>query len=111
MGTIPEIEVENSVQDCGLFLSSCGFLGSRPDGIIDSEGKASEKNKGVLEVKCPWTHRSSKIKDAIETELGGKDKNSFYLTTAGDLNKNHSYWHQVQGEIVATSASWAHFVA
>ena len=45
----------------------------------------------------------------IDAELKGKDKKSV-LTTTGELNRNHPYWHQVQGEIAATGVSWAHFV-
>ena len=65
----------------------------------------------MLEVKCPWSHRNSFIDEMIKAELKGKDKqSSFYLTAAGDLNKEHRYWHQVPGEMVAANVRWAHFV-
>ena len=66
--------------------------------------------KGALEIKCPLSHRSSKVKDVIDSELKGKDKSSFLLTTTRDVNKIHPYWHHIQGEIGATGVSWAHFV-
>ena len=74
----------NDVCDCALFLFSCGFLGSSPDGIIYYEGIVGEKNKEVPEIKYTCTHRSSEIKNAIENELGGKDKSRFNLTTTED---------------------------
>ena len=36
------------------------------------------------EIKYTCTHRSSEIKNAIENELGGKDKSRFNLTTTED---------------------------
>ena len=33
----------NDVCDCALFLFSCGFLGSSPDGIIYYEGIVGKK--------------------------------------------------------------------
>ena len=73
----------NDVCDCALFLFSCGFLGSSPDGIIYYEGIVGEKNKEVPEITYTCTHRGSKIKNAIENELGGKYKSRFNLTTTG----------------------------
>ena len=100
----------NNVQECGLFLFSCGFLGSSPDGIIYDRRFVGDQSKGVLESKCPWSHRSSTSNDMIDVEHKGKDKKSFFLTTTGDLHRNHPYWHQFQGEIAATDVGWAHFV-
>ena len=105
-----EKETGNKVQECGLSLFPCGFLGSSPDGIIFIKRFAEEESKGVLEIKCPWSHRNSRVTDMIDAELKGKDKKSFFLTTTGELNRNHPYWHQVLGEIAATGVSWAHFV-
>ncbi len=99
-------ETGNAVTPIGLVLFSCGFLGSSPDGIIIENGE-----KGVLEVKCPWSHRNDKIDDFIASELKGKEERSdFYLTSSKKLNQGHGYWHQVQAEMVAVGVSWAHFV-
>ena len=35
--------------------------------------------------------------------------NSFYLTKLGQMNTDHPYWHQVQGEMAATNLEWANF--
>ena len=105
-----EKETGNKVQECGLFSFPCGFLESSPDGISFSKRCAKEESKGVLESKCPWSHRNSRVTNMIHAELKGKDKKSFFLTTTWELNRNHPYWDQVQGEIAATGVSWAHFV-
>ena len=46
----------------------------------------------------------------IQSELNEKMcSNSFYLTKLGQMNTNHPYWHQVQGEMAATNLEWADF--
>ena len=97
----------NVVKQAGLYLFVCGFLGSSPDGIIETKAGG----KGVLEVKCPWKHRDNTIDKIIEVELNGKEeKGGFYLTSEKKLTVNHNYWHQVQAEMVAVGVNWAHFV-
>ena len=97
----------NVVKPAGLYLFACGFLGSSPDGIIET--KAGEK--GVLEVKCPWKHRDNTIDKITEVELNGKEeKGGFFLTHEKDLQVKQNYWHQVQAEMVAVGVNWAHFV-
>ena len=97
----------NSVTPCGLFLFPCGFLGSTPDGIVQSR----TFGKGVLEVKCPWKHRNATILEMVEVELKGKESvKGFFLTKEGSLNPEHNYWHQVQAEMVAADLTWCHFV-
>ncbi len=57
----------NAVKPAGLFLFPCGFLGSTPDGIFDSNS-SSNGNFGALEIKCPWKHRNATISEMIEAE-------------------------------------------
>ena len=45
----------------GLWLHESGVLGASPDGLIGSDG--------VLEVKCPYTHKNDTIVDATEKTL------------------------------------------
>ena len=101
---------EYSVEDCGIFLFPCGFLESSQDGISTAGEEDGKPNKGVLEIKYQWAHRNTVVRDVSKSELKGKDKDTFYLTTERDLNKNHPYWHQVQAEIAATGSSRGHFV-
>ena len=103
-------ETGNVVEQCDLFVFPCGFVGSSPDGIICEQHALAANGGGVLEVKCPLFHRNSLIDEIIKAELKGKDKqSSFYLTAIGDLNKDHRYWYQVKGEMVAAIVCWAHF--
>lgn len=98
----------NIVENAGLFLFPCGYLGSTPDGIVTSP---SHCGKGVLEVKCPWKYRNATIHEMIQMELKDKDSvKGFYLTKSLSLNSKHNYWHQVQAEMAATNTMWAHFV-
>ena len=101
----------NHVQPIGLVLLPCGFLGSSPDGIIFDISQEGAATQGVLEIKCPWSHRNSSINQMVAEELKGKDKKkSFFLTATKELNKEHNYWHQVQAEILTANVTWAHFV-
>ena len=98
------------MEDCGIFLFPCGFLGSNPDGIINAGEVDGEPNRGLLEIKSPWAHRNTIVRDVIKSELQGKDKDNFYSTTEGDLNKYHPCWHQVLAEIAATRSNWGNLV-
>ena len=97
----------NNVTPCGLFLFPCGFLGSTPDGIVQSRTSGN----GILEVKCPWKHRNATISEMMEMELKCKESlKGFFLTKEGSLNPEHNYWHQVQAEMFAADVNWGHFV-
>ena len=89
-----ENKTGNRVQDIGLCLFECGFLGSSPDGIVfHTTGQI-----GVLEVKCPWKYRDSTVDDMLKAEFEKSKKDSkktFFLKKDGSLNREHSYWHQV----------------
>ena len=65
----------NDVEKAGLCLFPCGYLGSTPDGIINS---TNVPDKGVLEVNCPWKYRNNTINEMVQAELGAKDS-TFYL--------------------------------
>ena len=99
----------NQVLHSGLQLFPCGYLGCSPDGIIIAN--ASAGNYGALEIKCPWKYREFTMKEMLSME---KTNNSlfkdFYFTESLQLNPEHSYWHQVQAEMTAVGATWAHFV-
>ena len=100
---------DNTVKPVGLVLLPCGFLGCSPDGLIYTRGIVSN-NVGVLEIKCPWKHRNHTIAEIMKEEFENKKTSKFYLKRVGTLNENHSYWHQVQGEMISSNATWAHFV-
>ena len=103
-------ETGNTVAPTGLILFPCGYLGCSPDGMIFAKG-ASPRGPGILEVKCPFKHCNKRIKEILLEELKGKESTKgFYLTTKEELDRDHIYWHQVQGEIAAADVQWADFV-
>eukprot|EP00795_Rhopilema_esculentum_P014990 gene14990-6144_t len=86
------------------------IIGSEPpNGIINLKGVATN-DVGVLEIKCPWKHCDHKVAAIIKEEVENKRSTSFYLNLDATLNESHSYWHQVQGEMIAANATKAHFV-
>lgn len=83
------IMLKKEIQTCGIFLSESGVLGASPDGIIDEDY--------IVEVKCPYKYRY-----LVLTEVLKIDKSYFVYyddTNKLCLNKNHSYYHQIQGQI------------
>ncbi|KAM9543371.1 uncharacterized protein ACIB01_011222 isoform 1-T2 [Guaruba guarouba] len=93
------------VEDCGLFIDrDKKWIAASPDGIIKEA--ATGKALGLLEVKCPYKHRNSTVRDACN------DKD-FCLKMEGDsyaLKKDHAYFTQVQCQLAATGFQQADFV-
>ena len=87
------------VEESGLWLQLSGMLGAFPDGLI---GK-----NALLEVKCPFTQRDSTIEEAVAS-------GNFYIKKNDEghyeLDKEHSYWHQVQGQLHLTERDLCYFV-
>lgn len=88
------------VEPTGIWFEESGILGATPDGLVDQ--------KGILEVKCPYTFRNSTIEEVIESE-------SFYLEKRKDkieLKRDHKsgYWHQIQGQLHLTNRMYCYFV-
>lgn len=90
----------NKVEPCGLLLAPNGLLGASPDGLVGQSV--------VLEVKCPWRLRQSSI-----SELCDSDK-TFFIAKSHDggyyLKSDHSYYHQVQGQMYLSCRSECHLV-
>lgn len=88
-----------TVEDSGLWLDPSGILGASPDGLIGSNS--------IIEVKCPYTHRQNTIDEAIQTK-------QFYINKTKEnnyeLNKNHIYWHQIQGQLYITKRNMCYLV-
>ncbi|KXZ75611.1 hypothetical protein TcasGA2_TC031081 [Tribolium castaneum] len=80
------------VQETGFWLEESGFLGASPDGLVEEDG--------ILEIKCPYKYRDT---DSLSEAL--KDKKYFYWRDENEdinLNSNHNYYHQVQGQMHIT---------
>lgn len=88
-----------AISKCGIFINKkWPYLGASPDGIV-SDG-------AVLEIKCPYTARDMKIEEAITAKI------ITFLTFKNnqfDINKNHDYYYQVQGQLNICEKSHGYF--
>ena len=90
-----------TVSGCGFFVDQVyPFLGASPDGLVD--------NDFIVEIKCPSSARHFRtIKDAI------REKKCDHLKLVDDqitVNRRHSYFYQVQGQLRVTGRSKCIFV-
>ncbi|WAQ94074.1 hypothetical protein MAR_006545, partial [Mya arenaria] len=70
-----------NVSECGLFVDSTfPLFAATPDGLRE----CSCHGKGLVEIKCSYKHRDSKIEDI-------KDQ-SFFLNSDNKLKTNHRYY-------------------
>lgn len=77
------------VQPTGIWLTNSGLLGASPDGLVGDDA--------IVEVKCPYTYRN----DHLSEKLKNSDKYIISYHDAGEIviNKNHNYYHQIQGNL------------
>ena len=79
------------------------FNGATPDAKLCDNGES-----GIVEIKCPYSARNYTISEACD-----KIKD-FYLekdaTGAITLNKKHSYYAQIQGQLLVTGYKFCEFV-
>lgn len=78
---------KKKVKKCGIFLDDSGLLGASPDGLVDD---------GILEVKCPFRFRDKTISEALA------NRTDYILRIENGaicLNKQHNYYHQIQGQL------------
>ena len=91
-----------SVVEIRLFVSCENpIFGVSPDGFVSCECHES----GLLEIKCPWTHRDKSVIDYAKLEAS-------YLEVVDNkiaLKKSHSYYYQVQMQLAVTGYSWCDF--
>jgi predicted phage-related endonuclease len=89
-----------NVQKCGLFVHpDFPFLGASPDGLLLGED-------AVLEVKCPYAGRNSKIVPGklfpfIENKSDG---------SGIQIKRTHAYYYQIMGEMKLSKRSHCYFV-
>ncbi|KAG0444619.1 hypothetical protein HPB47_013586, partial [Ixodes persulcatus] len=80
------------------------WIGATPDRFVFCAHE--DTPFGVLEVKCPWTKRSSTLSSALADPC-------FYIEMVDEkpyLKKSTSAYYQVMGEMYCAGLSWAHFV-
>ena len=106
------LEMYLKVQKChhiNLHVTSSGlvinpkwpFMGASPDAILE----CSCCGRGVLEIKCPYSHRYKRIQDAMQ------DK-SFYLKESDGtvkLDSSHAYYYQVQTQMFICDVDYSYF--
>lgn len=95
-----EHEFGYHVKETGIWLFPDGYLGASPDGLVFD----GDKLIGLIEVKCPWAIRRTLFSNSNEMV-----KALPYLCFPKNLNPEHDYYHQVQGQLAATGASWCDF--
>ena len=79
------------------------FVGASPDGVVSCHCCG----KGVLEVKCPYSHQNTDIQDAASQD------NRFCLKkTDGflQLNNSHAYYYQIQTQFLSVTLNTVTFV-
>lgn len=96
-----------TVQPCGFVVTSeTPYLGCTPDGRVTDH--QAHPHYGLLEVKCPYTHRGVTPTDAAASD----DKFCLSINQKGKLflRKTHPYYYQVQAQMAITCARWSDFV-
>lgn len=85
--------------DSGLVIApNSPHLGASPDGVVS----CSCCGKGLLEIKCPHTHRESTVAQLQQ------DKGLF--EERGSLKYGHPYYYQVQGQMNIAGYDYCDFV-
>lgn len=87
------------VSPTGIWLHECGFLGATRDGLVG--------DNAIVEVKCPYSFRNDDLIDVLS------EKSDYVVKfDRGDcvVNKNHPYYHQIQGQLHLTKRVLCYFV-
>lgn len=88
------------VEPAGFCLERDGFLGASPDGYVSE--------KCIIEAKCPFKLRNEKnLKEALSTETGYI---VYYKDQTLVVNENHSYYHQIQGQLHITNRDMCYLI-
>ena len=91
------------VTDGGIVINpKWPFIGASPGGIIDCYCCG----KGVLEIKCPYSHRHESIEAAAGNDPNfclKKDEDLFYL------DHKHTYYYQVQTQMFVCNVEYCDF--
>ena len=91
------------VTDSGIVINpKWPFIGASPDGIVDCYCCG----KGVLEIKCPYSHRHESIEAAASNDPNfclKKDEDLLYL------DHKHAYYYQVQTQMFVCNVEYCDF--
>ncbi|XP_071652583.1 uncharacterized protein [Temnothorax longispinosus] len=93
-------KLKKQIKPCGLFIDGENpFLGASPDGLIDEDG--------LVEIKCPKSAENLTAEEAIETSASLR--NIFDKNNRDNMNKNHRFFYQVQGQLNITQREYCIF--
>ena len=91
-----------NVSTCGFFISSKHpFIGASPDCFVTCQCHGT----GLIEIKCPWTHRGLNIKDYASKREACLELIDGVIT----LKPNHPYYYQVQCQMGVTGYKFCDF--
>ncbi|XP_062610176.1 uncharacterized protein LOC134271957 [Saccostrea cucullata] len=100
------------VEGSGLTIyPSHAFLGATSDGWVYDESMPEGNERGVLEIKCPYSINSEVITDKEVHELVGRE--GFFLEDTDEgprLRRDHKHYAQIQGEMAIMGCTWGDFV-
>ena len=99
-----EKKTGNKVEPTGIWVFPNAYFGASPDGIV-YDPKDPTAPIAVLEVKCPWRLRNIQI-----TQRSDWNSHLDYLDRWNNLVTSHPYYHQIQGELIATKLEYCEFV-
>lgn len=88
--------IDEEILPCGLFISgSASFLAATPDGLIGE--------KGIIEIKCPFSAKN------ITPEEGIINRKISFWKKNGEINQNHKWFYQIQGQLLVTGRAYCCF--
>jgi hypothetical protein len=93
------------IRKSGLFISeSHPFLAGTPDALMDCPCHGTS----VIEVKCPYKHRTQLLRVAAEEDRSF----CLFIDDDGDLNlkKTHDYYFQIQTQMFVSGVKIGFFV-
>ena len=91
------------VEEAGVFISSCGFLGASPDGVVCS----GEKTIKLIEVKCPYRARHGTVRESCSNDAFSCSLDS---NLQPRLKNKHEYYYQIQGQMAITKIHMCDFI-
>ena len=97
------------VTPAGLTLcDSHAFVGASSDGRVIENGE-----EGIIEIKCSFSVKENYVNNMEIEDILSMNGPSFclqYTSNGPSLNRKHSYYVQVQGEMSVMGLPWCDFV-
>lgn len=79
--------------ETGLWLHPRGIFGASPDKLVNF----ADGSQGTVERECPFKYRNNVLSEVLK-------KDTKYIVTFDEsgkyiINKEHNYYHQIQGQL------------